>query len=80
MTVIGIVLGGLAVATVVLLVLADPVLLSRINGEPAEGGSGRHLSTHPELRRPAASPFAAAVHVPGPRAPHPSETRRTAGV
>ncbi|NRQ38159.1 hypothetical protein HII36_40975 [Nonomuraea sp. NN258] len=26
-----------------LLALADPVLLSRINGEPAEGRSGRHI-------------------------------------
>ncbi|MFO7252557.1 MAG: hypothetical protein DIU60_017585 [Actinomycetes bacterium] len=78
MTVIGIVLGGLAVATVVLLVLADPVLLSRINGEHAEGDSGRHLSTHPAARRRTASPFPA--HVPAPRPPHPSETRRTAGV
>ncbi|MEU7746996.1 hypothetical protein [Nonomuraea sp. NPDC049158] len=26
-----------------LLALADPVLLSRINGEHAEGGSGRHI-------------------------------------
>ncbi|GIH77256.1 hypothetical protein [Planobispora longispora] len=43
MTVIGIVLLGLGLVVVLSLVIADPVLLSRINGEPAEGGRGRHI-------------------------------------
>ena len=51
MTVIEIVLGGLAVATVVLLVLADPVLLSRINGERRRGGQ-RPPPVHPPRGAP----------------------------
>ncbi|TMR97613.1 hypothetical protein [Nonomuraea basaltis] len=43
MVVIGFVLLGLGLVVGVLLALADPVLLSRINGEHAEGGSGRHI-------------------------------------
>ncbi|MFD1940472.1 MULTISPECIES: hypothetical protein [Nonomuraea] len=43
MVVIGFVMLFLGLVVVLLLALADPVLLSRINGEPAEGGSGRHL-------------------------------------
>ncbi|GGS90287.1 hypothetical protein GCM10010156_55830 [Planobispora rosea] len=43
MTVIGIVLLAIGLVVVASLTLADPVLLSRINGEPAEGGSGRHI-------------------------------------
>ncbi|GAA3442277.1 hypothetical protein [Planomonospora venezuelensis] len=43
MTVIGIVLLAVGLVVVVSLTLADPVLLSRINGEPAEGRSGRHI-------------------------------------
>lgn len=48
MTIIGTVLAVLAVLTFVLCALADPVLLSRINGEPAEGDSGRYISVRPE--------------------------------
>ncbi|MFE3448434.1 hypothetical protein ACFXJ8_05815 [Nonomuraea sp. NPDC059194] len=43
MVVIGFVMLAVGLVVVLLLALADPVLLSRINGEPAEGASGRHL-------------------------------------
>ncbi|MEU8245290.1 hypothetical protein [Nonomuraea sp. NPDC048916] len=43
MMVIGFALLGAGLVIGVLLALADPVLLSRVNGEHAEGGSGRHL-------------------------------------
>jgi hypothetical protein len=43
MVLIGFVLLGVGLVVGVLLALADPVLLSRINGEEAEGGSGRHI-------------------------------------
>ncbi|MER6507786.1 hypothetical protein ABT158_13275 [Nonomuraea sp. NPDC001636] len=43
MVVIGFVLLGLGLVVTALLALADPVLLSRINGEEAEGASGRHI-------------------------------------
>ena len=43
MMVIGCVLLGVGLVIGVLLALTDPVLLSRINGEPAEGASGRHI-------------------------------------
>ncbi|MET9336781.1 MULTISPECIES: hypothetical protein [unclassified Nonomuraea] len=43
MVVIGFLMLALGLGVVLLLALADPVLLSRINGEPAEGGSGRHI-------------------------------------
>ncbi|MEV4106925.1 hypothetical protein [Nonomuraea sp. NPDC049695] len=43
MVVIGFVLLGVGLVVGVLLALADPVLLSRINGEAAEGGSGRYV-------------------------------------
>ena len=43
MVVIGFVLLGVGLVIGVLLALTDPVLLSRINGEPAEGASGRHI-------------------------------------
>ncbi|MBG0826257.1 hypothetical protein HS041_00455 [Planomonospora sp. ID67723] len=43
MTIIGIVLLAIGLVVVVFLTLADPVLLSRINGESAEGRSGRHI-------------------------------------
>ncbi|MEV0230037.1 hypothetical protein [Nonomuraea sp. NPDC050786] len=43
MMVIGFVLLGVGLLVGVLLALADPVLLSRINGEAAEGGSGRFV-------------------------------------
>lgn len=44
MVVIGFVLLGVGLVISVLLALADPVLLSRINGESAEGESGRHIN------------------------------------
>lgn len=43
MATIGFVLLGAGLLIGVLLALSDPVLLSRINGEPAQGASGRHL-------------------------------------
>lgn len=43
MVLIGFVLLGVGLVVGLLLALADPVLLSRINGEDAEGGSGRHI-------------------------------------
>jgi hypothetical protein len=43
MVAIGFALLGVGLVVAVLLALADPVLLSRINGEPAEGGSGRFI-------------------------------------
>ncbi|MFG6194952.1 hypothetical protein [Nonomuraea sp. JJY05] len=43
MVAIGFVLLGVGLLVGVLLALADPVLLSRINGEPAQGGSGRFI-------------------------------------
>ncbi|MEV4102187.1 hypothetical protein AB0J42_18225 [Nonomuraea sp. NPDC049649] len=45
MATIGFVLLGAGLLIGVLLALSDPVLLSRINGEPAQGASGRHLDT-----------------------------------
>ncbi|MFI6296106.1 hypothetical protein ACIBEJ_31240 [Nonomuraea sp. NPDC050790] len=50
MVVIGFVLLGVGLVVGVLLALADPVMLSRINGEPAEGGSGRHIQAPPLAR------------------------------
>ncbi|GAA3094356.1 hypothetical protein [Streptosporangium carneum] len=47
MTVIGVVLLIVGLVVALSLVLADPVLLSRINGEHAEGGSGRHIQAPP---------------------------------
>ncbi|MEV0614962.1 hypothetical protein AB0I81_16675 [Nonomuraea sp. NPDC050404] len=43
MVAIGFALLGAGLVVAVLLALADPVLLSRINGEHAEGGSGRFI-------------------------------------
>ncbi|TYB62727.1 hypothetical protein FXF51_25180 [Nonomuraea sp. PA05] len=43
MVAIGFALLGVGLVVGVLLALADPVLLSRINGERAEGGSGRFV-------------------------------------
>ncbi|MGR6914535.1 hypothetical protein ACU635_09825 [[Actinomadura] parvosata] len=43
MVAIGFALLGVGLVVGVLLALADPVLLSRINGERAEGGSGRYI-------------------------------------
>lgn len=43
MIVIGFVLLGVGLVVGVLLALADPVMLSRINGQPAEGSSGRFI-------------------------------------
>ncbi|MEV7007101.1 hypothetical protein [Streptosporangium sp. NPDC051022] len=47
MTVIGVALLIVGLVVAVSLTLADPVLLSRVNGEQAEGGSGRHLRVPP---------------------------------
>ncbi|GAT69588.1 hypothetical protein PS9374_05265 [Planomonospora sphaerica] len=47
MTVIGIVLLAVGFVVALCLALADPVLLSRINGEPAEGASGRYIQAPP---------------------------------
>ncbi|MFG3439130.1 hypothetical protein ACGF0J_17940 [Nonomuraea sp. NPDC047897] len=47
MVVIGFTLLGVGLVVGLLLALADPVLLSRINGEPAQGGSGRHIDAPP---------------------------------
>ncbi|GAA3674167.1 hypothetical protein GCM10022224_043120 [Nonomuraea antimicrobica] len=43
MVAIGFALLGAGLVVAALLALADPVLLSRINGERAEGGSGRFI-------------------------------------
>lgn len=43
MMVIGFTLLGAGLVVAVLLALADPILLSRINGEPAEGAKGRFI-------------------------------------
>ncbi|MGW0804197.1 hypothetical protein [Nonomuraea sp. NPDC002799] len=43
MVVIGFAVLGVGLVVGVLLAVADPVLLSRINGEHAEGGSGRFI-------------------------------------
>ncbi|WP_049557233.1 hypothetical protein [Nonomuraea sp. SBT364] len=59
MVFIGFVLLGVGLVIGVLLALSDPVLLSRINGEDAEGQSGRHIPVvkpqEREEERPAAS-------------------------
>ncbi|MEU8323215.1 hypothetical protein AB0C33_33030 [Nonomuraea sp. NPDC048881] len=56
MIVIGFVLLGLGLVVTALLALADPVLLSRINGEEAEGASGRHIDVEVvRLSAPAAT-------------------------
>ncbi len=47
MTVIGVVLLAFGFVVALALALADPVLLSRVNGEHAEGGSGRHIQAPP---------------------------------
>ncbi|GGO67498.1 hypothetical protein GCM10012289_24070 [Nonomuraea cavernae] len=48
--VVGFALLGVGLVIGVLLALADPVLLSRVNGEYAEGGSGRHLDRSAVVR------------------------------
>lgn len=70
MIVIGTALAALAVIVTVLLVAADPVLLSRVNGRPAEGAGGGHVPTVGP-----ATLATAAVHVPAPRTPAPEEIR-----
>jgi hypothetical protein len=47
MVVIGFALLGIGLIVGVMLAIADPVLLSRINGEPAEGESGRFVQAPP---------------------------------
>ncbi|MEV5411501.1 hypothetical protein AB0K60_22020 [Thermopolyspora sp. NPDC052614] len=54
MIIIGTVLAALAVLALALCALADPVLLSRVNGEHAEGASGRHIAARPEPTAPLA--------------------------
>ncbi|MFI7695693.1 hypothetical protein ACIBQ6_41940 [Nonomuraea sp. NPDC049655] len=62
MVVIGFVLLGLGLVVTALLALADPVLLSRINGEEAEGASGRHIDVEVvRLSAPAATAATAAT-------------------
>lgn len=72
MTVIAFVFAASAVLVALLLAAADPVLLSRLNGRPAEGGSGRHI---PVSAEPSPAPAAAGVAVPAPRRPAPAELR-----
>ncbi|SEG99050.1 hypothetical protein SAMN05444920_112193 [Nonomuraea solani] len=43
MVAIGFALLGIGLVVAVLLAVADPVLLSRINGERSEGGRGRFI-------------------------------------
>jgi len=47
MMVIGFTLLGAGLVVAVLLAVADPILLSRINGEPAEGSKGRFVKAEP---------------------------------
>ncbi|MFG1700888.1 hypothetical protein [Nonomuraea sp. NPDC049309] len=47
MMVIGFTLLGAGLVVAALLALADPILLSRINGEPAEGARGRFIKAEP---------------------------------
>ncbi|MET8864236.1 hypothetical protein ABZW11_14935 [Nonomuraea sp. NPDC004580] len=54
MVAIGFALLGVGLVVAVMLALADPVLLSRINGEHAEGGSGRFIKAD-VVRLPARS-------------------------
>lgn len=51
MVFIGFVLLGVGLVIGVLLALSDPVLLSRINGEEAQGQSGRHIHVAPPPER-----------------------------
>ncbi|WP_101788169.1 hypothetical protein [Nonomuraea indica] len=60
MVVIGFTLLGVGLVVGLLLALADPVLLSRINGEPAEGASGRRIDA-PRVRAPREAAVADAV-------------------
>ncbi|MEV4471761.1 hypothetical protein ACFFR3_17515 [Nonomuraea salmonea] len=54
MVAIGFALLGAGLVVAVMLALADPVLLSRINGERAEGGRGRFIDAD-VVRLPARS-------------------------
>ncbi|MEU8102392.1 hypothetical protein AB0C18_01570 [Nonomuraea muscovyensis] len=67
MVVIGFTLLGVGLVVGLLLALADPVLLSRINGEPAQGGSGRHIEA-PRVRAPQEAAGQATVSVTAPAA------------
>ncbi|TMR21641.1 hypothetical protein ETD86_14535 [Nonomuraea turkmeniaca] len=55
MVAIGFALLGIGLVVGVLLALADPVLLSRINGESGEGGSGRFVQADVVRLAPKAS-------------------------
>ncbi|MEV4308496.1 hypothetical protein [Nonomuraea sp. NPDC049624] len=68
MVVIGFVLLGLGLVVTALLALADPVLLSRINGEEAEGASGRHIDVEVVRLSAPAVPAATAATAREPRA------------
>jgi hypothetical protein len=52
MVLIEFVLLGAGLVVVAALALADPVLLSRVNGEPARGPGGRHLQNAEVVRLP----------------------------
>ncbi|HEX4816382.1 MAG TPA: hypothetical protein VFV66_26880 [Nonomuraea sp.] len=52
MVAIGFALLGVGLVVAVLLAVADPVLLSRVNGEPAEGGRGRLVEADVVRLRP----------------------------
>lgn len=79
MMVIAALLAVLAVLVVILLVAADPVLMSRVNGGPAEGASGRFLGLPPAAPEAPGASAAADVPaplVPAPRPPAPAEVGR----
>ncbi|GAA3126207.1 hypothetical protein GCM10010466_16370 [Planomonospora alba] len=78
MTIIGIVLLAVGLVAVASLVLADPVLLSRIGGEPAEGASGRHVQA-PPITRGAEEPSPVAGRVPAGTARAVAEPAPAAG-
>ncbi|MFI6484167.1 hypothetical protein ACIBH1_40020 [Nonomuraea sp. NPDC050663] len=68
MVVIGFVLLAAGLGVGVLLALADPVMLSRINGEPAEGSSGRFINA-PRAGAGAEAPEPAPLRLPSQRQP-----------
>ncbi|WP_162795740.1 hypothetical protein [Nonomuraea lactucae] len=78
MVVIGFTVLGVGLVVGLLLALADPVLLSRVNGEHAEGGSGRHVEVPPVTAAPERGQRATAPER-GQRATAPEPGRRTMG-